>query len=177
MDGMDMSHGGNTHVYFEVGATVTAFILTGRYLETRAKHTAGDALRSLLRVTEDRYAAGRASQPDVFRAQTQLTVLETRLAQGELKTKRFNEYQQRRVIDNLNAECDLLLRRLLGQGPGSHQQADHGSRRGNAPRHVFTSRLEMRMRVSSRLWRSAKHYLRIIRNQTREAENGAPGWT
>ena len=48
MDGMDMSHGGNTHVYFEVGATVTAFILTGRYLETRAKHTAGDALRSLL---------------------------------------------------------------------------------------------------------------------------------
>ena len=48
MDGMAMSHGGNTHVYFEVGATVTAFILTGRYLETRAKHTAGDALRSLL---------------------------------------------------------------------------------------------------------------------------------
>ena len=48
MDGMTMTHGGNTHVYFEVGATVTAFILTGRYLETRAKHTAGDALRSLL---------------------------------------------------------------------------------------------------------------------------------
>ena len=48
MDGMSMTHGGNTHVYFEVGATVTAFILTGRYLETRAKHTAGDALRSLL---------------------------------------------------------------------------------------------------------------------------------
>ena len=48
MDGMSMMHGGNTHVYFEVGATVTAFILTGRYLETRAKHTAGDALRSLL---------------------------------------------------------------------------------------------------------------------------------
>ena len=48
MDGTSMTHGGNTHVYFEVGATVTAFILTGRYLETRAKHTAGDALRSLL---------------------------------------------------------------------------------------------------------------------------------
>ena len=48
MDGMTMTHGGNTHVYFEVGATVTAFILAGRYLETRAKHTAGDALRSLL---------------------------------------------------------------------------------------------------------------------------------
>lgn len=48
MDGMTMTHGGNTHVYFEVGATVTAFILAGRYLETRAKYTAGDALRSLL---------------------------------------------------------------------------------------------------------------------------------
>ena len=48
MDGFMMTHGGNTHVYFEVAATVTAFILTGRYLETRAKHTAGDALRSLL---------------------------------------------------------------------------------------------------------------------------------
>ena len=48
MDGFLMTHGGNTHVYFEVAATVTAFILTGRYLETRAKHTAGDALRSLL---------------------------------------------------------------------------------------------------------------------------------
>ena len=47
MSGMSMSAGG-THVYFEVGATVTAFILAGRWLETRAKHTAGDALRALL---------------------------------------------------------------------------------------------------------------------------------
>jgi Cu+-exporting ATPase len=50
MSGMDgaMVHQGTTHVYFEVGATVTAFILVGRYLEMRAKHSAGDALRSLL---------------------------------------------------------------------------------------------------------------------------------
>jgi Cu+-exporting ATPase len=50
MSGMDgaMVHEGTTHVYFEVGATVTAFILVGRYLEMRAKHSAGDALRSLL---------------------------------------------------------------------------------------------------------------------------------
>ena len=40
--------GATTHVYFEVGATVTAFILLGRYLEMRAKNSAGDALRSLL---------------------------------------------------------------------------------------------------------------------------------
>jgi Cu+-exporting ATPase len=45
-DGMTM--GATTHVYFEVGATVTAFILLGRYLEMRAKNSAGDALRSLL---------------------------------------------------------------------------------------------------------------------------------
>ncbi|MEY3267072.1 MAG: hypothetical protein RJA15_1518, partial [Actinomycetota bacterium] len=50
MSGMDsaMVHEGTAHVYFEVGATVTAFILVGRYLEMRAKHSAGDALRSLL---------------------------------------------------------------------------------------------------------------------------------
>ena len=43
-----VSMGPTTHVYFEVGATVTAFILLGRYLEMRAKNSAGDALRSLL---------------------------------------------------------------------------------------------------------------------------------
>lgn len=43
-----MTMGASTHVYFEVGATVTAFILLGRYLEMRAKNSAGDALRSLL---------------------------------------------------------------------------------------------------------------------------------
>jgi Cu+-exporting ATPase len=49
MDGMDMGAAtGTSHVYFEVGATVTLFILIGRYLEMRAKHSAGDALRSLL---------------------------------------------------------------------------------------------------------------------------------
>src|SRR6185437_4272706 len=46
-----------------------------------------DALRSLLRVTEERYAAGRAAQPDVFRAQTQLTLIEARLAQTSLETR------------------------------------------------------------------------------------------
>lgn len=45
------------------------------------------ALRALLRVTEDRYAAGRAAQPDVFRAQTQLTLMEARLAQTSLEAR------------------------------------------------------------------------------------------
>jgi len=46
--GMTMAQSSSSHVYFEVGATVTSFILVGRYLEMRAKHSAGDALRSLL---------------------------------------------------------------------------------------------------------------------------------
>ena len=48
MPGMSgMTHDG-AHVYFEVGATITTFILAGRYMETRAKYRAGNALRSLL---------------------------------------------------------------------------------------------------------------------------------
>jgi len=47
-NGMSMGENSSSHVYFEVGATVIAFILIGRYLEMRAKHSAGDALRSLL---------------------------------------------------------------------------------------------------------------------------------
>jgi Cu+-exporting ATPase len=48
MSGMlGMSHS-SYHVYFEVAATVTVFILTGRYLEARAKRSAGNALRALL---------------------------------------------------------------------------------------------------------------------------------
>ena len=46
------------------------------------------ALRQLLRVTEDRYAAGRAAQPDVFRAQTQLTLIEARLTQTSLESRK-----------------------------------------------------------------------------------------
>ncbi len=40
-----------------------------------------ESLRSLLRVTEARYSVGKTSQADVFRAQTQLTLIETRIAQ------------------------------------------------------------------------------------------------
>lgn len=48
MSGMSsMTHDG-AHVYFEVGATITTFILAGRYMEMRAKYRAGNALRSLL---------------------------------------------------------------------------------------------------------------------------------
>jgi P-type Cu+ transporter len=39
---------GGGEVYFEVAAVVTTLVLAGRYLEDRATHRAGDALRALL---------------------------------------------------------------------------------------------------------------------------------
>ncbi|MDO9352041.1 MAG: copper-translocating P-type ATPase, partial [Solirubrobacteraceae bacterium] len=41
--------GGLDHLYFEVVAAVTTFLLAGRYFETRAKEKAGTALAALLR--------------------------------------------------------------------------------------------------------------------------------
>jgi Cu+-exporting ATPase len=39
---------GSGHIYFEVAAAVTVFLLAGRYAEARAKRSAGAALRALL---------------------------------------------------------------------------------------------------------------------------------
>ena len=40
--------GGHRHLYFEVAATVTTFLLLGRFLEARAKSRAGSAVHALL---------------------------------------------------------------------------------------------------------------------------------
>ena len=54
MTGMTMAfelipeNGGEEHIFLEVGAVVTAFLLTGRYFEARAKRNAGAALKALL---------------------------------------------------------------------------------------------------------------------------------
>jgi Cu+-exporting ATPase len=42
------------HLYLEVAAAVTTFILAGRYFEARAKQSAGDAIRRLAEVGVDR---------------------------------------------------------------------------------------------------------------------------
>ena len=39
---------GAEHIYLEVAAVVTTFMLAGRYFEARAKRRAGAALRALL---------------------------------------------------------------------------------------------------------------------------------
>lgn len=45
---MPESQMGASHIYLEVAAAVTSFILLGRYLEVRAKNQSGAALRALL---------------------------------------------------------------------------------------------------------------------------------
>ncbi|HWQ55412.1 MAG TPA: TolC family protein [Bryobacteraceae bacterium] len=40
-----------------------------------------DLLRKFLRITEARYSVGKAAQQDIFKAQTQISILETRLVQ------------------------------------------------------------------------------------------------
>jgi outer membrane protein TolC len=65
-----------------------------------------DLLEKLLKVTEDRYSVGRAMQQDVFKAQTQLSILETRLVKLE---------QERR---SRCAEIDSILNRAAGTPAG-----------------------------------------------------------
>jgi cobalt-zinc-cadmium efflux system outer membrane protein len=72
------------------------------------------ALRSLLRVTEDRYSAGRAAQPDVFRAQTQLTLIEARLAQTALEAR------------TRRAEINSLMGRPV-DSPQAQPEQPHGA--------------------------------------------------
>jgi outer membrane protein, heavy metal efflux system len=69
-----------------------------------------------LRVTEDRYAAGRAAQPDVFRAQTQLTLMEARLSQSNLEMRtRSAEINSilGRPLDTPLAQPELLHEAVL----------------------------------------------------------------
>ncbi len=50
------------------------------YAATEVLERSRDLLRKFLRATEARYAVGKAQQQDVFKAQTQISILETRLA-------------------------------------------------------------------------------------------------
>ena len=44
------AHAGHAEIYFEGAGMIVVFLLTGRYLEARARYRAGEALRSLLRM-------------------------------------------------------------------------------------------------------------------------------
>jgi outer membrane protein TolC len=58
-----------------------------------------ELLRNIIRISEARYAVGRASQQDIFKAQTQFSIFETRLVQ----------YQQERLAKQI--EINALLNR------------------------------------------------------------------
>jgi len=61
-----------------------------------------DLLQDILRVTEARYAAGRAAQQDIFKAQTQFSIFETQLLR----------YEQERLAKEI--EINALLNRPHG---------------------------------------------------------------
>jgi cobalt-zinc-cadmium efflux system outer membrane protein len=65
-----------------------------------------DLLDKLLKVTESRYSVGRAAQQDVFKAQTQTSILETRLVKIEQERK------------SRSAEINSLLNRAAGTPVG-----------------------------------------------------------
>jgi P-type Cu+ transporter len=66
---------GGAHIYFEVAAGVTVFLLAGRYFEARAKRRAGSALRALLDVG--------ARDVSVLRNGREMRVSVDRLAVGD----------------------------------------------------------------------------------------------
>ena len=70
-----------------------------------------DLLEKLLKVTEDRYSVGRAAQQDVFKAQTQTSILEARLVKLE---------QERR---SRSAEINSILNRAVGAPVGRPEGA------------------------------------------------------
>ncbi len=68
-----------------------------------------DLLRNLLSVTEARYSVGKAPQQDIFKAQTQLSVMETRILQVE-RERHAREAE-------INALLDRRQDAPLGQPP------------------------------------------------------------
>ena len=74
---------GHGHVYFEVAAVVTVFLLAGRFAEARAKRSAGSALRALL-------ALG-AKEATVLRDGTEVRIPADELVVGDVIVVRPGE--------------------------------------------------------------------------------------
>jgi Cu+-exporting ATPase len=104
------------HVYLEVAATVTTFLLAGRVLEHRAKRSAGEALRALLTLG--------AKQVSVLRGGAEVLVPVETLAVGDLFVVRPGErIATDGVVERGNSAVDASL--VTGEpvpvevGPGS----------------------------------------------------------
>src|ERR1035438_8800587 len=97
-----------------------------------------DLLEKLLKVTEDRYSVGRAAQQDVFKAQTQTSILETRLVKLE---------QERR---SRSAEIDSILNREVGGTACRASRFADARPRSENDRTVGTGRQHGAQRILSR---------------------------
>ena len=74
---------GEGEVYFEVAAVVTTLVLAGRYLEDRATHRAGDALRALLALgAKDVAILERPAPSGVHRSRSFSTATASSCARG-----------------------------------------------------------------------------------------------
>jgi outer membrane protein TolC len=73
-----------------------------------------DLLQSILRVSEARYAVGRAAQQDIFKAQTQFSIFQTQLLryQQEQRSKRIE------IDALLNRPLDSIVDAPLDMAPG-----------------------------------------------------------
>lgn len=74
---------GHGHVYFEVAAAVTVFLLAGRYSEAKAKRSAGSALRALLSLG--------AKEATVLRAGDEVRISAAELVVGDVIVVRPGE--------------------------------------------------------------------------------------
>jgi Cu+-exporting ATPase len=81
--GHGSGHGAGGHVYFEVAAAVTVFLLAGRYAEAKAKRSAGSALRALLSLG--------AKDATVVRDGTEVTIPADDLSVGDVIVVRPGE--------------------------------------------------------------------------------------
>ncbi len=68
------------------------------YVATALLNRNRDLLDKLLKVTEDRYSVGRAIQQDVFKAQTQTSILETRIVKLE-QERRSREAEIKSILN------------------------------------------------------------------------------
>jgi len=74
-----------------------------------------DLLRKLLRISEARYSVGRAVQQDIFKAQTQLSILETRI----LKMEQMKRASEAEINTLLSRPQDTPLARPVELEPGA----------------------------------------------------------
>ena len=74
-----------------------------------------ELLRKLLRITEARYSVGRAAQQDIFKAQTQLSILETRI----LKMEQMKRASEAEINTLLSRPQDTPLARPVDLAPGA----------------------------------------------------------